>query len=413
MASISGVSSSNTTSSLYNSANVISGLASGLDTEGMIENLVKSYQTKIQTLTNKATKIEWKQDAYRSIISKMYAFSNKYTSYSSSTNLMSASFFNNAINVAAMGANKAAVTASGRTDSDIKLTSVKQLATAARLSTTSNLKGRSEDFSIGAEEAVNLTGDYKTGTLSGSLTLTYGGQTVSVVFDPSTDMIDNDLSASEKAEELGKLIEKKLSDTKITLSSGESKAATDLIDMTVSGGQISFKDKSTGGNLVYISDASDSVKNTLGLDLEDASENHPNTIKVASDTKFTDTQEVGKYISGASMNISLDGKTKTIKLPSISKSYDGEGSYTMTGDEYAKAVQDALDKEFGAGKIKVTNEVEADADGNKDPNLLQLKFKAQDNSDLVINTDVGKALGIGKVATNYLNTSKTLGDLMD
>ena len=59
MASISGVSSSNTTSSLYNSANVISGLASGLDTEGMIENLVKSYQTKIQTLTNKATKIVW------------------------------------------------------------------------------------------------------------------------------------------------------------------------------------------------------------------------------------------------------------------------------------------------------------------------------------------------------------------
>ena len=53
------------TSSLYNSANVISGLASGLDTEGMIEGLVQSYQTKIQNLSNKATKIEWKQEAYR------------------------------------------------------------------------------------------------------------------------------------------------------------------------------------------------------------------------------------------------------------------------------------------------------------------------------------------------------------
>ena len=42
MASIGGVSSSNTVSSLMNSANMISGLASGLDTEGMIENLVKS-----------------------------------------------------------------------------------------------------------------------------------------------------------------------------------------------------------------------------------------------------------------------------------------------------------------------------------------------------------------------------------
>ena len=48
MASIGGVRGNNMTSSLYNSANVISGLASGLDTEGMIEGLVQSYQTKIQ-----------------------------------------------------------------------------------------------------------------------------------------------------------------------------------------------------------------------------------------------------------------------------------------------------------------------------------------------------------------------------
>ena len=91
MASLSGVSSSNTMSSLMNSANMISGLASGLDTEGMIENLVKSYQAKISQLNQKVTKTEWKQDAYRSIIQKMYNFSNKYTSYTSSTNLASPS----------------------------------------------------------------------------------------------------------------------------------------------------------------------------------------------------------------------------------------------------------------------------------------------------------------------------------
>ena len=77
MASLSGVSSSNMTSSLYNSGNVISGLASGLDTEGMIENLVKSYQAKINSLNQQATKTEWKQEAYRSIISKMVGFTNK------------------------------------------------------------------------------------------------------------------------------------------------------------------------------------------------------------------------------------------------------------------------------------------------------------------------------------------------
>ena len=78
MASIGGVSGSSGTSSLYNSANIISGLASGMDTEGMIESLVKTYQNKIQTLNNKATKIQWKQESYRNIISKMAAFSSKY-----------------------------------------------------------------------------------------------------------------------------------------------------------------------------------------------------------------------------------------------------------------------------------------------------------------------------------------------
>ena len=122
------------------------------------------------------------------------------------------------------------------------------------------------------------------------------------------------------------------------------------------------------------------------------------------------------------MNVSLDGKSKSITLPTITKNADGEyqivGSdgkkEALTGDSYAAAVQAALDKEFGAGKIKVTNESTAtDYDGNKLTNSMQLKFQSQANSDLVVNTDVGKAMGIGNIATNYLSTSKTLGELME
>ena len=47
MASLGGVSSSNTMSSLMNSANMISGLASGLDTESMIENLSKAIRPRL------------------------------------------------------------------------------------------------------------------------------------------------------------------------------------------------------------------------------------------------------------------------------------------------------------------------------------------------------------------------------
>ena len=71
MASINKVSSSNLLSSLSNSAHVVSGLASGMDTEGMIESLVQSYQAKINSIAQNVIKTEWKQDAYRSIIAKM------------------------------------------------------------------------------------------------------------------------------------------------------------------------------------------------------------------------------------------------------------------------------------------------------------------------------------------------------
>ena len=56
MASVSSVSSSS--SSIYGNRNVISGLASGMDTESMIENAVSGYKTKISTLQQKRTKVE-------------------------------------------------------------------------------------------------------------------------------------------------------------------------------------------------------------------------------------------------------------------------------------------------------------------------------------------------------------------
>ena len=58
MASISSLmGSSSGTSSIYGNRNIISGLASGMDTELMIENCVKGYQAKIAQLQQQQTKI--------------------------------------------------------------------------------------------------------------------------------------------------------------------------------------------------------------------------------------------------------------------------------------------------------------------------------------------------------------------
>ena len=423
MASLSGVSSSNTLSSLMNSANMISGLASGLDTESMIESLVKSYQTKISQLNQKVTKTEWKQDAYRSIIQKMYGFSSQYTSYTSSTNLASPSFFNSAVNVETLGKFADRVSASGKTSSDIALNAVQQLATSAQYRTASNLKA-GDGRSIAAEAGIDLVnGKTELGRLNGSLALTYGSKTVSIQFDEVADVKTMDEIRSKLAEEkhvdkdavdsaevLAGLINQKLADQKISLTGGTTDTADNRIKVEANNGKISFSDKSTAGNSVYLSQASGNVADVLGLNLKNANETKPASFTLSTAMKEQLTKQVnnGDYLSNKTMSLTLDGTTKTIKLPAVAggKLMDADGNISdLTADNYAAAVNTAVQKAFKGNKITVTN---ADKTGD----TLQMRFEVQEGSELLINTDVGETLGIGRTATSYMNTNKTLEDLL-
>ena len=118
MISISSLTGSGSTNSIYGSrnSNIISGLASGLDTESMIEGLVQSYQQKITGLQQDRTKLEWKQEAYQSVSDKLVEFYRNYMSYaySSTTNLASSSFFTNAVQTTPAGEFAGLVSASGK-----------------------------------------------------------------------------------------------------------------------------------------------------------------------------------------------------------------------------------------------------------------------------------------------------------
>lgn len=56
----------------------LSGLNSGYDSEAMIEKMMSTYQTKIDTQNRKLTKLTWQQEAYRDIITKFSDFKGKY-----------------------------------------------------------------------------------------------------------------------------------------------------------------------------------------------------------------------------------------------------------------------------------------------------------------------------------------------
>ena len=56
----------------------ISGVNSGFDTEAMIEQMMSAYQTKIDTQNKKLQKLQWQQEQYRDVTSKLTTFKSKY-----------------------------------------------------------------------------------------------------------------------------------------------------------------------------------------------------------------------------------------------------------------------------------------------------------------------------------------------
>ena len=120
------------TSSIYGSRNILSGLASGLDTESMIENSVQGYKKKIEQLQQEQTKVQWQQDSYRDIIDQLNDFSNKYMSFTSKTNLLSNAMYN----TTSVSSSSNKIDVSGKTSSDIEITKIEQLAAAASITTS-------------------------------------------------------------------------------------------------------------------------------------------------------------------------------------------------------------------------------------------------------------------------------------
>lgn len=396
MASISSLMGSSSSSSIYGSrnSNIISGLASGLDTESMIEGMLQGYKSKITGLQQDRQSLLWQQQAYQSISDKLVEFSRKYMSYTSSTNLLSSSFFNNAVLTTTGGKFADMVSATGKTSSNITIDAVAQLATATRYTSgASSLGGAGGKLTAGDE--IHMDQDTKLSTLEGSMTISYGNKDVTIdfsdteFFDPSGNGTGN-----VSAEKLKDAIVKKLSEEKITLSSGDQKAASELIDVQVSAdGTISFSDKTSGQNDVKISSVSGQLKDSLGL----TGDALGSSFKVDQNQSYTETVKAAEALEGKSITITLDGTKKTISFDSIIK--DENGDYIQTNDAFKDNLQEALNKAFGTGKVEVG------LDGDK------LTFEAQKNSTLAVSSTAGNVLGFENGLTSYVNTSLTLSQL--
>lgn len=405
MASISSLmGGTSASSSIYGSrnANIISGLGSGLDTESMIEGLVQSYQQKITGLQQDRTKVQWKQEAYQSVSDKMVEFYRTYMSfaYNSPTNLFSSSFFNSAVKTSAAGEFANLVSAVGKSNSEIVLNSVTQLAKAARYTTSGTdalINNSNITVSGGKITATGAAMVEQThmSELEGSLSLKYGDKTLSIDLG-ALELVgkEKDGTGELDSQKLTEAINKQLKEQSCTIGD-KTYTGDQLVKVEVSStGEIKFTDNLNGGNTgntVSVTSASGKLSSALTA----APDGKSGTIQLKDEIVKAPTvsKNTAEALTGKTVTVTLDGKTKTFTLGEEGKPFS---TLQEVADDLTKQVNDA----FGAG---VTVEFKNNT----------LSFQVAEGSSLSVTSEASEALGLGKSGlTSYVNAGKTLGELL-
>jgi len=145
---------------------------SGMDTETIISKLMSAERIPLDTLKQKRTLIEWKQEAYRQISSWLIGFKSKFFDIvNRSTYMLSP---NTIIPMGAVSSNSAYVTAAASADAKpgIYKIKVEKLAASAAVQSKAEISGKvsgtvKEDFSAleGKKLMVTLDGDTRVITL--------------------------------------------------------------------------------------------------------------------------------------------------------------------------------------------------------------------------------------------------------
>lgn len=289
------VSSSSSYSVKASSNRGMSGMVSGLDTEGMVEKMLSGTQSKIDKQNAEKQQIQWKQEIYRDIISDINAFHLKYFSFSSDTNLMSSAFFN------AMSAvsSSSAVTVSANSAAPAGTTTVQ----VDRLATSAALKS-------GAAVSGNLTGTLDAAQLNKTVVLQVDNGAAVEINLNGVESVDDIVTRLGNAG-----ISTSVSGGKLTLSFGEKsvkvlKGSTDLglrtlgLTSKMIGQEIS-KDNSSLSTTIDLKATTsievslDGISKTIVLDPEELL-----TGNVVDQNKLVETLQKGVH---ASIQVQVDG----------------------------------------------------------------------------------------------------------
>ena len=350
------VSDSSTSTNYSYSSSGISGLASGVDTESMVKSMLSGIQTKIDKQNQKKQQLEWKQDAYRDVISKINSFQSKYLDLTSSSSLRLTSTYSKMTTESSSSAVK--VTGASTEAAAEMNVQVAQLATATKITTgklgagnisMDNFEESMESFFSTPEQNVSFT---------------IGGQTVNVnlVNDAFKDD-DGNFSVAKMVEGINQqLADEGFGDVRLELNEGKIKVTeggSDPAEITIGG--------------------SANALSTLGL--KATTLNNDNGFAYESKTDADASKLSAEPPASANVTVTLDGRSTTISIANGSK------------EDTIASLRDGIKKAFGSS-VTVSDDGEITAKAGQ-----TLSFSG--DSD---------AIGIASGTSTRLTTSMKLSD---
>lgn len=422
------ITSSTSTTSSASTIRGYGGLASGLDTDSLIESMTYATRAKIAKQKQKVQTYEWKQEAIRSISSKLVEFSRAYTSYTSSTNLSSANFWSKSL-ITSKGTYSSYVSASGTSSTvgSVSVLGVKQLAKQASMSSTSKVSDGA--LATGGISIVDSEGNLATEAVSNlegqSLTFKYGSTkySVSLGTGTTTDGYTYDYSTGESAvESIVKSFQK--------ISIGDGKTLADVIEVTASSEGSDFtlnmKSTDTAGNTIKITGGSQTVLEALGIvesggSIDNASDSVTTITSEGFSSDVTDRQDFftdktfAERVGGKTIKFTYNGTSSTLTFMTQAELEEAFGEADSNSDALqavADDLQTKLNKAYGTGRITVG------VDGDQLTFKTTLPDTGEEDTSSVLAITSGSTGVIGqtgalKVAygeSNRVNLSASLAD---
>lgn len=416
----------------------LSGINSGYDTEAMITEMMSAYQTKIDNQNKKLTKLQWKQEAYRDVTTKLQTFQNKYfdilkkdsyimspttfSKFKSTITSRDGSDVSNQLKVTTTSASKAV-------NYSLK---VKQTATSAKL--TGN-KIAPEGFSLDLEKAASANYE-TTKDDAGNIAREYNFALDVKVGDVSKT-VEFNFSAQETA---GKIDMEEFSDN---LVASINKAFEDQFGTTGrTGSDVSGGVNAQGKEMFLSAFASDDFKTlefkvggNASVSISEKTGNFGLARAATSHAISTQSCVTGNN----TVAITVDGKTRNVSFDGVASTYydsrEEEGNKAIL-EEYNRLKTAAFRKEYDLSETAAIDKTafekftytgtQAAKDKNKEALLEaankafeddEVKFTISDSGNIkadgkkfTITSVDGGTLGLTKgVATNKISSSETLG----